>query len=144
ARVTTGAGRTRAPIATSIAAATLLGRRRRPAATATAGPWSAAPTRPRRVAAATAGARGETPAGRTVRTRRETARRSRTGRATGPARGGLVHADHPTVQAGAVQRADGALGLLLAGHLHEPESSRPADFPIGHDRRRLDGPEARE
>src|SRR3989442_804788 len=46
---------------------------------------------------------------------------------------GLIHRQSPDLIHLAVQLADGALGLLVVGHLHEPEAARAVRVAVDDD-----------
>src|SRR5438477_620811 len=57
---------------------------------------------------------------------------------------GLLDLNGPAVETGAVQLADGLLGLLRRRHLDEPEAARAASVPVCHDARGFDRATRRE
>src|SRR5437762_486634 len=57
---------------------------------------------------------------------------------------GLLDLNGPAVEAGAVQLADGLLGLFGRRHFDEPEAARAASVPVCHDARGFDRATRRE
>src|SRR5437762_43872 len=58
--------------------------------------------------------------------------RPRRPRAAGAARRRLVHADHPPIERGAIERGDGLFRLLGGRHLDEAEAPRASRLSVGH------------
>src|SRR5947208_852775 len=81
---------------------------------------------------------------RTKSARRSWAPRIRTAAAAAAGRLGLLDLNGPAVEAGAVQLADGLLGLFGRRHFDEPEAARAASVPVCHDARGFDRATRRE